>query len=581
MKLVLAAIDSKFIHSNLALRYLKKIAEPFPCEVQLMEATVNDELDHVLADLIFRQPHLLVFSCYIWNIAYIRHLIASVKLLLPKTIILCGGPEVAYDAEPFLNSVPCDAVLAGEGEAVFPPVLDQLCRAFQNGTLSPETLYGMLRKIPGLYLRRPGEGVVHTGAAPLADMSSLPFPYDPEDFERLKNRIVYYEGQRGCPYGCTYCLSSIDRTLRHKPVGMVKTELLRFMEAKVPLVKFVDRTFNVQEDWAFAVVSFILEQTRERAYATAFHFEVGAAALSDRLIELFRSAPKGLFQIEAGIQSTDPKVLGFIERVDDPQKISRTLERILQGKAVHVHTDLIAGLPGDTLETFRKSFNDCMRMRPQMLQVGFLKVLKGTPLDQQKERFGIIHRSWPPYEVLKTGQMSYDELLQIKQIESITEKYYNSGKFPASIKYLLSIYEEPWELFIKIKNILSDYEKHNNIIKTESYYSALNDLRLQLRPEDTEIMGELLRFDYILSNRRGPIPDELISQEYNSLRGRLISSEGMGAELKGSVAGFKIEVLRYLHDDIIIHGDTLIFYTLALPELIAVKQVKDSRYARA
>lgn len=579
MRVLLTALDSKFIHSNLALRYLNKIAEQSSWDVVFHERTINDDVDLILNELIQFHPDLLVFSCYIWNIEYVRQLSEAVRMVLPQTMILCGGPEVAYDAENFLQEVPADGVMVGEGEVIFPEVLNALEASHHQN--SDHFLTESLREIPGLMLRLDDGSIRLTAPARLADMSEVPFPYDKEDLGRLEHRIVYYEGQRGCPYGCTYCLSSIDRTLRHKPVEMVKRELGVLMDAKVPLVKLVDRTFNIKEDWAFDILSFLLSESIQRGGHTSFHFEVGAATLSDRLIQTLNQAPPGLFQIEAGIQTTDPWVLRLINRRDDPVQLRDALNRIIEAGNVHVHTDLIAGLPGDTLETFRNSFNDCIKMRPQMLQVGFLKVLKGTPLWHSASQYDIRFRPWPPYEVLGTDRMSYEDLRIIKLIEQVTDKYYNSGKFACCMKYLLSIFDEPWELFIIIAELLLKYQKHISAVSFEDYYRALNDLRETLTPEQSAVLADLLRFDYILGNRKGNFPEWLKSQKYNSSRGRILFSDRDNFQLKGSVEGFRIKVLRFWQSGEIIAGESLIFYSLAYPDLIEVRHISGTDYTPA
>lgn len=577
MRVLFVAIDSQFIHSNLALRYLLKLSETSPCESELLETTVNENVDQVLAALVSKAPDLVVFSCYIWNITVVKQLIGALKLVLPKVIIGCGGPEVAYDARSFLDQSPVDFIMAGEGEAVFPGVLAALCGASAKGQGAPVAAADHLADLPGLYLKTDA-GVIDTGPVALINMADVPFPYDAAQLIALDHRIVYYEGQRGCPYGCTYCLSSIDRSLRHKPVDMVRRELKVFMEAGVPLVKFVDRTFNIREEWAYAVLSFLVDETILHNYSTSFHFEVGAATLSDRLIELFTNCPAGLFQIEAGIQSTNPAVLQLIERVDDPRRLQSVLARIIGAGRVHVHTDLIAGLPGDTLASFRKSFNDCIAMKPQMLQVGFLKVLKGTPLALTKERHGIVHRSWPPYEVLQTDRMSYLDLQQIKQIEKVTDKYLNSGKFSNSMKYLLMIYEEPWKMFINVVELISKYQRGQQPPKYEEYYSALLDLGDQLHPADRDILSNLLVFDYILSNRKGSLPVRLQTGFYNSRRVRLLCNESESLVLKGNVSGFRIDVLWFQHNAQIVPKETYVFYSLETAELIPVKKISDVEF---
>lgn len=570
MRLLLSAIDSKFIHSNLALRYLKKIAEGKNCTVFFHESTINQSVDQILTELVAYQADVVVFSCYIWNIDYIRRLISALAVIRPGILILTGGPEVAYDAADFLESSAAHGVMAAEGEVVFPGVLDRLIQL--GNSANNQTRLESLRRIPGLYLKL-AEGIVWTGQAPLADMARIPFPYDEAELRRLDHRLIYYEGQRGCPFACSYCLSSIDRSIRHKPLAMVQAELSVLLKAGVSLVKFVDRTFNIRENWAYEVLAFVLRETRAQDYHTAFHFEVGAAALSPRLIELLCASPPGLFQIEAGIQSTDPKVLELIRRRDDPKRLATALAAILKAETVHVHTDLIAGLPGDTLASFRTSFNECIRMGPQMLQVGFLKVLKGTPLYTERHRLGIRHREWPPYEVLQTATMSFADLELIHRIEGVTERYFNSGKFPCTMKYLLMIYEEPWELFINIANYLSKDHHSGHLPQGEDYYRSIWEMGNVLFPEKALILAEILRFDYILSNRKGTLPEWLQNNKYNSSRVRIIFSEKDNLQLKGNVVRFKINMLRFWQTGELIEEDQHIFYSLAHPDLIPVRNV--------
>lgn len=574
MQIMLVAVDSQFIHSNLALRYLYKLSDLSGCQAGFMETTVNDDVDQVLQELVEHGPELVVFSCYIWNIDFIRKLIGALKGIRPEVLIACGGPEVAYSAEDFLINNPADLVMTGEGEAVYPPLLKSLLAA-GSGQWAKADLAGCR----GLCYRKGGE-ILATPPADLIDMAEIPFPYDENAFHHLKDRLVYYEGQRGCPFGCSYCLSSIDRQLRHKPLDIVKAELKQFMEAGVPLVKFVDRTFNIREDWSYEVLSFIQKEHEENGYHTSFHLEVGAALLSRRTITLFNQARPGLFQIEAGIQSTNRDVLKLVERNADQKRLKEALEEIIAQGRVHVHTDLIAGLPGDTLEAFRQSFNDAMAMGPNMLQVGFLKVLKGTPLERQKEEFGICHRSWPPYEVLQTDTMSYQDLQLIKRIEAVTDKFYNSGKFQASINYLLKEYGDPWELFNDIAKCLSLRQSGRSPLKFEKYYSVLKDLSRSFPEKKQREMADLLRFDYIRGNPSGHVPEELKGENYNSQRTRLRFKDPETYVLKGSVVRFNIDVLLFFYQGEIRESETWLFCSPGVKQLIPVIQDANGEYVQ-
>lgn len=571
MKVILATADSQFIHSNLAVRYLKKHTKHIECEVKILETTVNDDPENFLERIVIENPDLVVFSCYIWNITYLKKIMGNLKIVLPQCLIAAGGPEVAYNPEGFLNDSECDLVMETEGEEVFPELLSELLK---DSTTSFDT-------VKGLYIKS-NNSIKYTGDRGPLDFDKVVFPYSKEDIDGLDNRIVYYEAQRGCPFRCSYCLSSIDKRLRKHDLERVKNELDFFLENRVDLVKFVDRTFNADEDYSFNIWSHILNKALEiypkDNVGTCFHFEVEAGLLSERQLELLCSVPKGLIQIEAGIQSTDPTVLLNINRDDRFDKASVNLKRVIEAGRVHVHTDLIVGLPGDSYDKIVTSFNDCMELKPDMLQLGFLKVLHGTPITKVLGEFQIKYRAYPPYEVLSTRDLSYMKISQFKKYDEIVNKYWNSNKFHNSMRYLLTKYEAPFDLFTDIHRIYAEWRIKKENLSIVDYYSLLLDLSKVLDTESSEILAEMVRFDFVINNRKGYIPDTLASEKYNSIKGEIILDHKRAEKLKGTVTGYRIDVLEFFSHSFLKREETYIFISLNDRNIYKVRQNKHKQF---
>ncbi|MFB0917448.1 MAG: DUF4080 domain-containing protein [Clostridiaceae bacterium] len=571
MKVILATADSQFIHSNLAVRYLKKHTKHIECEVKILETTVNDDPENFLERIVIENPDLVVFSCYIWNITYLKKIMGNLKIVLPQCLIAAGGPEVAYNPEGFLNDSECDLVMETEGEEVFPELLSELLK---DSTTSFDT-------VKGLYIKS-NNSIKYTGDRGPLDFDKVVFPYSKEDIDGLDNRIVYYEAQRGCPFRCSYCLSSIDKRLRKHDLERVKNELDFFLENRVDLVKFVDRTFNADEEYSFNIWSHILNKALEiypkDNVGTCFHFEVEAGLLSERQLELLCSVPKGLIQIEAGIQSTDPTVLLNINRDDRFDKASVNLKRVIEAGRVHVHTDLIVGLPGDSYDKIVTSFNDCMELKPDMLQLGFLKVLHGTPITKVLGEFQIKYRAYPPYEVLSTRDLSFRKISQFKKDDEIVSKYWNSNKFHTSMRYLLTKYEAPFDLFTDIHRIYAEWRIKKENLSIVDYYSLLLDLSKVLDTESSEILAEMVRFDFVINNRKGYIPDTLASEKYNSIKGEIILDHKRAEKLKGTVTGYRIDVLEFFSHSFLKHEETYIFISLNDRNIYKVRQNKHKQF---
>ena len=431
MKILLAACNAKYIHSNLAVYDLKAYSSDYYKEVLLREYTINQPKDEILKDIYGSGADVVCFSCYIWNISFVRELIRDLAKILPETAFWAGGPEVSYDAEKFLTEMPeMTGVLVGEGEKTFHDLLEY----YIDGK-------GSLGEIRGIAYRD-GEEIRHNGWRELMNLSEIPFVY--EHLEEFENRIIYYESSRGCPFSCSYCLSSIDKKLRFRDLELVKKELQFFLDYKVPQVKFVDRTFNCKHEHAMAIWKYILEHDNG---VTNFHFEVSADLLRDEEMDLMAKMRPGLIQLEIGVQSTNPETIRAIHRHMDLDKLKRCVDRVHSFRNIHQHLDLIAGLPYEDYDTFHRSFNDVYQMKPDQLQLGFLKVLKGSLMQGEAEKYGIVHKEKEPYEVLSTNWLPYGDVLKLKAVESMVEVYYNSGQFQHTLEYLVPLAKDAFTFY--------------------------------------------------------------------------------------------------------------------------------------
>ena len=453
MKVLLAAINAKYIHSNLGIYSLKTYGEKMlkewglaeQAEISLAEYTINHQMEQILQDIYKRKPDVIGFSCYIWNISYVKMILADIKKVLPDVKIWAGGPEVSYHAEAFLKEEPAvDLVMMGEGEITFAHFLKALLEGED------------LKQVPGLMVRNADGTFTDTGFRQVMDMSQIPFPYAFMDMKELEHRIIYYESSRGCPFSCAYCLSSIDKKLRFRSLDLVLPELEWFLQAKVPQVKFVDRTFNCKKSHAMAIWQYIRDHDNG---ITNFHFEIAADLLDKDELDLLSTMRPGLVQLEIGVQSTNEKTLEAIRRKTDIEEIREITETINSWHNIHQHLDLIAGLPWEDLESFKKSFNDVYEMEPEQLQLGFLKVLKGSYMEELIPTCDLLYSAAPPYEVLCTKWLSYGDVLELKDIEEMTEVHYNSRQFTCTLKELEKEFDTPYEMF----SFMAGYYNKNHL----------------------------------------------------------------------------------------------------------------------
>ena len=565
MRFLLCGINAKYIHSNLAIFSLKAYADrkKIPgAEIILKEYTINNYVEDILQDLYEEKADVVIFSCYIWNISFVRELAAELKKVSPEVKIWAGGPEVSYAANKFLMENPAfDLIMQGEGEEVFSELIrltvEEKCRIkdVYKQSESKKVLSGIvekrysierkqavkeekdiedkhfagednvyptnyidmskLQKLQGIAVRDfLGEAalgnaesnignktkIINTGFATLMDMDTIPFVY--EDFHLFEHKILYYETSRGCPFCCSYCLSSVDKTVRFRSLPIVKKELDAFLEAKVPQVKFVDRTFNCNRQRAIDIWSYLVEHDNG---ITNFHFEISSDLLGEEELELFAKMRPGLIQLEIGVQSTNGETVDAIHRHMDLDKLFHYVDRVHELGNIHQHLDLIAGLPYENYERFGCSFDDLYAHEPDQLQLGFLKVLKGTMMEEEVKKYSILYRNQPPYEVLGTKWLSYDEIILLKGVEELVELYYNSGQYTLTLKYAVPFFESPFRFYEMFSAWYRGKGYHKlNHNRLEKYNILREFLREHIDENEWDTLDEIMLYDmYLRENVKG------------------------------------------------------------------------------
>lgn len=489
MKFLLAAVNAKYIHSNLGIYSLRAYAnsELFACKdkffIELGEYTINQNIEHILEDIYKKRPDAVGFSCYIWNIETIMKLVRDLQKVLPDVKIWLGGPEVSYNAGEILEREPgIQGIMLGEGEETFTRLMEYYIKGVPK-----------LDAVEGLAFLRDDGTLSENKRDTLLNMDKLPFSYT--DLDNFEHRIIYYESSRGCPFSCSYCLSSIDKRVRLRSADLVKKELDFFLAQKVPQVKFVDRTFNCNRGHAMAIWSHILENDNG---VTNFHFEISADLLSEEELQLLSRMRPGLVQLEIGVQSTNLTTIKEIRRTMDLGKLAGIVKRINHFSNIHQHLDLIAGLPHEDFDSFAASFNAVYAMEPEQLQLGFLKVLKGSYMEEMAADYGLLYRSNPPYEVLSTRWIHYGEILKLKSVEDMVEVYYNSGQFRNTLKQLVKEFPSPFSMFFQMAGYyeakgLADLS-HNRLARYEILFQFISE-----RPDcNQEQYRDLLVYDLYL-----------------------------------------------------------------------------------
>lgn len=499
MKYLLIGINSKFTHTSLSVRTLSANSGG----TEFCEYTINENILDVAASIYAKQPDVLCFSCYIWNMEYVLKLASTIKKMLPDSMIILGGPEVSYCAAEVLEKhLFVNAVIRGEGEETFKELI-------KNGFI--------FKNVLGVTYRE-GEIIENPQRAPIDNLDALKFPYTTEDLANNRGKLIYYESSRGCPFGCTYCLSSAERGVRFKSIEKVKEELKFLINAKPSTIKFVDRTFNANPGRSCELIKFMIDRGED----TTFHFEIEAHNISDEFLELVKTAPKGMFRFEIGIQSTNPDTLRAINRNAHFEKLLSNIRKIILLNNVHVHLDLIAGLPFETYNTFKKSFNDVMSLEPDVVQLGFLKLLKGTKILKEKDMFSYKYTDFPPYEVISNKFLTCEEIINLKKIEFLVDKFFNSGAFGKSLKYMKSVFGDYMSFFER----LGLYFEQKGYFNLNHSRDGLYKIFAEFAKEDTLFLN-LLKFDYFINTKNASTPvwsHEPYNMEVHKKRAEIIEA---------------------------------------------------------
>lgn len=577
---LLVAVNAKYIHSNLAVYSLRAYAGAKGHRVDLAEYTINQQKEEVLRDIYQRKPAVVGFSCYIWNVEYVKELAEDLHRIMPKLPIWFGGPEVTWNPEDRMREMTwLTGVMLGEGEAT----LAELAGWYEADCPGHE-----LTDIAGLCIRTEKGEIIRTASRPLLSMDELVFPY--QNLADYENRIIYYESSRGCPFSCSYCLSSVEKKLRFRSLSLVFQELFHFLEGRVPQVKFVDRTFNCRHEHAWAIWQFIHEHDNG---VTNFHFEVAADLLREEDFLLFEQMRPGLIQLEIGVQTTNSDTIQAIGRKMDLEKVAYFTERVRRGRNIHQHLDLIAGLPEEGLESFARSFNEVYAMKPDQLQLGFLKVLHGTRMEREAAQYGLVYRSRPTYEVLSTKWLSYEELMILKNVEETVEDYYNTGQFASVLAYAIPFFDSSFAFYRALGNYLREQGYRDSSQNRTGRYLALREFlrsisetacrtqdgssqredddcstsvsagreMAQRKQMDLILLDELLTFDYCLREKLKQIPVFVPDQEpYKKLVSDFFAEEirtGQWMGLEGKALSYR--QLRGRCEAVVLHRNTIQF----------------------
>lgn len=547
-KFLLVAINSKYIHSNLAV-YCLKAATAYSDKVYIREFTINNQLEDILKNIYLEKPDVIGISCYIWNINYVKELLPELNKVLPGVKIWLGGPEVSYNTEEYAGRYENVAgVIKGEGEAVFKELMDCYMEDREKDIPS----------IPGITTVSDGK-IIDNPCTLVYDMSDSVMPYYAAGYKEddYKNKIIYYESSRGCPFSCSYCLSSVDKHLRFRNTELVLTDLKVFLDNKVALVKFVDRTFNCNREHSRKILRFIRDNDNG---ITSFHFEIAADILEDEDIRIMNSLRPGLIQLEIGVQSTNQDTIKAIHRVMNLDKLRNNVTAIRKCRNIHMHLDLIAGLPYEDINSFRKSFNDIYDMKPDNLQLGFLKLLHGSLMREEKDKYGIVARDIPPYEVLYTKYLSYDDILKLKQVEKVLDMYYNSNMFVLSVRYLSGSFDDSFAMYELLSECFERRYSDGSLPSRNGKFELLYDFAGDyLNEHDMMVFGEMLRFDMYLRDNVKSLPECFAFNKDESLRAKRYSGEHKLTKAE-HIEIFKINPVEYRDNGNVVCGDTVIYF---------------------
>lgn len=523
-KIILTAINSQYVHLNVAVRYLKKYVEAnSEIRLDIYETNINNQLINIIKDIFEQQPDMVIFSTYIWNKEYVFDITKELKKILPNVKIALGGPEVSYEWDKTIQeNSEIDYILTGEGEKI---LLNFLTKN--------------ISEVKGVVYRENGE-IKYNGVETLIEnLDIIPFPYDDEELED-RTKIFYYESSRGCPFNCSYCMSSIDKSVRYYSIDRTKKDLKRFLDSPIKLLKFVDRTFNLSKEKYMAIWKFLLENYRE---GITFHFEINANIFDDETLDFLETVPKGYFQFEIGVQTIDPQAMKSIGRVNNLEKLEHNIKRI--SRNIHLHLDLIAGLPYETYDKFRYSFDYVHKLKPEMIQLGFLKLLKGTKMYEEREQYSYKYFSKPPYEVFSNEFINFSEIVKLKNIEKALDFYYNSEKFPNSVQWII---ETHYDSAFSFYEDIADYFDKKGYLKVShkesTLFTLLYDFYRYKEFSMLEIFIEYLKYDYLMIGKPGFYPEWFQSKKDGELYDEIIR-EGNYKSIREGHKNSELEKFTY------------------------------------
>ncbi len=547
MKVLLVGVNSRFTHTNLAIRYLKAFTEDLNYQCLIREFSINDRVERIVEEIIAEKADIVAFSCYIWNKNYVKQISDLLKLIDSNIKLLYGGPEVSFDSKNYLEDSFADYLIAGEGEETYREFIERMIACSD------------LKGIKGLYYKENGE-IFYGGERALMDLNKLVFPYT--TYDDLKNKIIYYEASRGCPFNCKYCLSSTIRGVRFMELERVKKDLNILIGRNVKLIKFVDRTFNCSDEFAMGIWGYLMSIDTD----TTFHFEISADILSDKQLKLLEKAPKGRFQFEVGVQTTNNEVLKNINRFVVFEDIKKQVMQLKKYGNIKQHLDLIAGLPGENFESFKKSFNDLYVIGPDEIQLGFLKVLKGAPMKDEAEKWGIVNSNYTPYEVLKTKDISYNEIILLKRVEEMVDKYYNSGKFNNILKYFIPKFESAFDFYLCLGTFFYDRGYLNRSISSVEYYKIFIEFNNEKLKGEDLALKEIVKYDYLKYNKKKWLPDFLVRDVNKEIERRIkdkfIQNNTIENPNNIHVEKFLINILEYVNNNVICEGPHYIIFDI-------------------
>lgn len=553
MKVVLVGVNSKFVHSNLAIRYLEAYTRQLDYSCELMEFSINDRPERVVEDILAEKPSFLGFSCYIWNVEFINRITTLIRLINPKIEIFYGGPEPSFDAEKFLERNPGEYVIEGEGEDTYKELIQHKISEYVHKENVDFT------RIKGLYTRKNNK-VFYGGKRQLIDMNKIIFPYNEQD--DLSNKIVYYEGSRGCPFNCKYCLSSTTHGVRFLEIERVKEDLRFFIKKGVRLVKFVDRTFNCNKKFANEIWSFLINEGGD----CSFHFEISADLLNEESLQILAAAKPNTIQFEIGVQSTNEQVLKNINRHIDFSDIKKEVEELKKLKNIKQHLDLIAGLPGEDFQSFKNSFNEVYEVKPDELQLGFLKLIKGSSMREEAAEWGMVASPYPPYEILKTKDISYDELIILKKVEHVVDKYLNSGKFSNILNCFIGSkkFETSFDFYYELSKFFEKQGYFKRNISSADYYKVFVEFNESNNIENSDFIKDIVKFDYLRFNKKKGIPifleNKIEKNEERVIKERLLESGRVKKLSDYVVHKFNFNIKAFLDEGQVIQEDFYIAF---------------------